>query len=108
MYVYIIHTHAYTYTYTYTCALVYTTEESTQWLSMRVFLRFPFNCILAFLGGPGEGRGRLTAPAALRRRPRFARRSALRAPKFNPAAVSSILILTIVPGTSPALNKLYL
>ena len=31
---------------------------------MRVFLRFSFNCILAFLGGPREARGRLTAPAA--------------------------------------------
>ena len=30
--------------------------------------------ILAFLGGPREARGRLTAPGALRRRPRFARR----------------------------------
>ena len=29
--------------------------------------------ILALLGGPREARGRLTAPGALRRRPRFAR-----------------------------------
>ena len=39
--------------------------------------------ILAFLGGPREARGRLTVPGALRRRPRFARRGALRAPRFT-------------------------
>ena len=64
-------TYTHTITITYTCALVYTTEESTQWLSMRVFLRFSFSCILAFLGGPREARGRLTAPGALRRRPPY-------------------------------------
>ena len=76
-----------------TCAVVYTTEESTQWLSMRVFLRFSFSCILAFLGGPREARGRLTAPGALRRRPRFARRGALRAPRFKARTA-----LRAVPG----------
>ena len=30
----------------------------SQWLSMRVVLRFSLNCILAFLGGPREARGR--------------------------------------------------
>ena len=55
--------------------------------------------ILAFLGGPREARGRLTAPGALRRRPRFARRGALRAPRFGlgglfgSAVVSSLLII---------------
>ena len=39
--------------------------------------------ILAFLGGPRAARGRLTAPGALRRQPRFARRGALRAPRFR-------------------------
>ena len=54
--------------------------------------------ILAFLGGPREARGRLTAPGALRRRPRFARRGALRAPRFGlgglfgSADVSSLLM----------------
>ena len=49
--------------------------------------------ILAFLGGPREARGRLTAPGALRRHPRFARRGALRAPRFRARTA-----LRAVPG----------
>ena len=49
--------------------------------------------ILALLGGPREARGRLTAPGALRRRPRFARRGALRAPRLR-----ALTALRAVPG----------